>query len=390
MSLDFAEFVEKEYGNDPFRMVDAFCADIATEAAKASVDWDRSRENVPIQHGTKVSKATYIKSLDKEYIGRVFINVGIYEFDFTRRRRKSVFDGGGVKEELVRVPFPYLYFGNFSESVANTHWSGINSLWDEFYRYRSGNSVKKSTKSNAALEAIQLRSEKSQQEIAKIQTEASAKDIAWMRKLDKTNDPGKYFLYKGALNLAEQIKLYSGTTQKGIAVGEFRGVPVIDGGTGKVKGMQRYYASDSGKKAQKVFRRGFNPMGCLVPFGLFCDGAPIYIGEQVATASIINRLTGMAAVSYLFVDNGCSVVHVLKSRYPNSPIINVRDDDVTKKVNAGQKMQKKLESSFEGIIVDHPPLFTKEEALDGNSDLSDFWLLRGEDKTRQFLLDIHR
>lgn len=387
--LDFAEFVAKEYRNDPILMVDAFNAEIAIKAAEAFICWEKTRPNVPIRHHQKVSTDTFVKVLDSNYKGRVFVNVGIYEYQFKRHIHKSSFKGGGKTTEVISVPFPYFYFGNFASSASDSKWSGIECLWAEYNRYKSGQAPKKSQKSHSQLAKVQEASEQALDEKRELQQVASEKDITWMKKLTRADSPGDYFSYKGASTLSDQIKLLTGFTTKGVE-GEFRGVPVIDGQTRKIKGMQRYYASKTGKKAQKVFRKHFNPMGCLVPFGLFSDGEIIYIAEQVASASIINRLTDMSAVSYLFVDNIYGVVEVLKNRYPNSPIINVRDDDATKSVNAGAKAQRELESRYSGLIVDHPPPFDREELLAGNSDLSDFWLLQGDDKTRKFLLNINR
>lgn len=386
--MDFAEFVEKEYLNDPVRMVDAFDAEIAQAAADASVCWDSSRENIPIRHGEKVTTAKFVKSLNSNHRGRVYVKVAVYEYDFKRRKKTGVFSRGDAKEEIVKVPFPFLYFGNHSNSGICTRWSALEFLWEEYNKSRAGESVKKSKMSTDKLRAAEERKRRLAEEREKEQSEVSDKDIRWMKNLARVQDPCPYFAFKGATTIAQQIAVLTGETTKGKTCGRFYGVPVIEGVTGKVKGMQRYYPHSNNEKAEKRFRQGFDPLGCLRPFGLFCDGEPIYITEQIAGASLINRLTDMSSVSFLFIDNIVPVVQVLKDRYPNSPIINVRDDDALKKYNAGVEGQKRLESSFQGLIVDHPAPFNEQELEAGNTDLSDYWLIYDDEVTRDFLLNI--
>jgi|TARA_R100001509_G_scaffold114859_2_gene69980 hypothetical protein len=386
--VDFAEFVEKEYLNDPVRMVDAFDAEIAQAAADASVCWDSTRENIPIRHGEKVTTAKFVKSLNSNHHGRVYVKVAVYEYDFKRRKKTGVFSRGDAKEEIVKVPFPFLYFGNHSNSGICTRWSALEFLWEEYNKSRAGESVKKSKTSTDKLRAAEERKRRLAEEREKEQSEVSEKDLRWMKNLPKVTGECPYFAFKGATTLADQITVLTGETTKGNPCGQFYGVPVVDGHSGKVKGMQRYYPDPSGQKAEKRFRRSFDPSGCLRPFGMFLDGDPIYITEQIAGASLINRLTNMAAVSHLFIDNIVPVVSVLKERYPNSPIINVRDDDALKKYNAGVQGQKKLESTFQGPIVEHPAPFNESELEAGNSDLSDYWLIYGDEVTREFLLNI--
>jgi hypothetical protein len=385
--VDFAEFVEKEYNNDPVKMVDAFEPEVAEAAAEASVCWDSSRENIPIRHGEKVSTAKFVKSLNSNHYGRLYVNVALYEYDFKRKRKKSVFSGG-LDEEVIKVPFPFLYFGNFSNSGQCSSWSALNCLWEEYKKYQAGQSIKRSRNSTEKLRAAEEKKRQIAEERKLEQLEVSEKDLRWMKNLTKVTGECPYFAFKGATTLADQITVLTGETTKGNPCGRFYGVPVVDGRSGKVKGMQRYYPDASGRKAEKRFRRSFDPSGCLRPFGMFLDGDPIYITEQIAGASLINRLTNMAAVSHLFIDNIVPVVSVLKDRFPNSPIINVRDDDVLKKHNAGVQGQKQLESTFQGPIVEHPAPFNESELESGNTDLSDYWLIYGDEVTREFLLNI--
>ncbi|MBT41116.1 MAG: hypothetical protein CMF12_01195 [Idiomarina sp.] len=182
--MDFAEFVEKEYNNDPVKMVDAFEPEVAEAAAEASVCWDSSRENIPIRHGEKVSTAKFVKSLNSNHYGRLYVNVALYEYDFKRKRKKSVFSGG-LDEEVIKVPFPFLYFGNFSNSGQCSSWSALNCLWEEYKKYQAGQSIKRSRNSTEKLRAAEEKKRQIAEERKLEQLEVSEKDLRWMKNLTK-------------------------------------------------------------------------------------------------------------------------------------------------------------------------------------------------------------
>lgn len=382
--LSFPDFIDREFGSSSFERVDgvisAFENDLQTKAAAADIDWTETRKkiDIPCHDGARFSKSRVV-ALSSESHGRVFINVYHNTFDF--RMRNS--------GEIIKVLFPLVHLGNYRNSIDSVSWNPISLLWDEYNKYvescKSGGYVFKKRQAPSS-STLPTQEHPAEEEIA---VDMIKKDYLWLKKLKLTNAPGAYFVYKGALELHHHIPLYAGYTSKGV-VGSFSGVTLVDE-FGRFRGMQRYYVTDSSPpKAKKVYRKGLNPSGAMRPMGdikAHIDGDMIYLAEQVAGASLVCRLTGSMAVAALYADNILNVAKALRRRFPSSPLILVRDDDREKPGNKGLAVGNEFSSSVSRGVVLCPP-FTDDEVKQGASDLSDYWLIHGDNETRRFLLEI--
>lgn len=298
----FFQYVSTEFGNCPYRMLEAFSNDIAQIAELVSVDWWETKDKVRLS-GIKHS-GRQVVGLTSQDQGRIWV-IGFHNTHrWLHQGNEQVVNYPSVRFQNFRVHFP--------EPVL---FDGYQALMNAYKRQKTYSVVYRP----------KIKVKNVDESIESLRQDAVEKDMTWLSRLKPRQTPCPYFEAKGIPHFHQLLHVFQGQTTKGPAIGEFTAVPIWSVVTWQFCGLQRYY-----KGGQKVYRKNINPSGaCVVcPHRQPVDGEWIIIQESVADTIMANILSNVFCIASLFADNLVQVVRTLRAACPTSPMLLVADQDV--------------------------------------------------------------
>jgi len=157
-------------------------------------------------------------------------------------------------------------------------------------------------------------------------------------------------------------------------------VPMMDGATGKIWGLQLIRGKHRGGKLEKEYwPRGIAKQGHYHMIGPIPRGL-VLIAEGYATAATIHQATGLSVAVAFDAGNLQPVAVAISKIYRRAKILICADDDYRTVGNPGVAAAKNAAYAVQGAVV--VPVFTADRAEKKITDFNDLAALEGEATVR--------
>jgi len=395
--ISFYEWCEAEFRGDPHAVVQRYASEIARVAEDAGIRADDATAAIYFNGPGDKAPSIKCRPLERKDNGSVKM------FPFYSMKR----DINGNQFLSVTV--------NFSNLGSHR---GVKFAFDSYDLMQQDYQVAKDTMSVDEV-AANRDAERAAQQKAREAREAAALEkrdqelqqrrrslVNWQNQFAKL-DPvsGSDYLKDKKLDQIETTKRSGDVPAVDIRagvdpdLGPYLIAPMVDT-TGAFRGAQQIFSrawEDGDNKFRnkktvfgtQILDDNEQPTGCHIQCGDLVDGDPIFVAEGLADISATYLASGgVSAAATTGTSNLPYVVSSLRAAYPNSRIILVCDNDCYDPSKGNPGVFASLKTAFDYQVDYVIPTFEGLDTSSAPTDISDLWLLGGQEIASERLQNI--